>query len=109
MSEVRPVARLVQPVVVVSALLVASLATIAIVGVLLSSRSVDHLAGELPPAASANADVVRDMLDMETGVRAWINIGEPVALEPYRLGRDRIDADQARVRAVAADDPGLLR
>lgn len=109
MSDSRPVARLVQPAILASAVLVGALALIAVMGVLLSSRSVDHLTGRLQPAASANSDVLRDMLDMETGVRAWINMGEPTALEPYQFGRDRVGDDEAAVRAYAADDPGLLR
>ena len=109
MTDIRPVARLVQPLVAVSALLVAALAVIAVAGVLLSSHTVDRLTQELQPAAAANGDVLRDMLDMETGVRAWINMGQPSALEPYRLGRERIEADEAKVRTFAANDPELMR
>src|SRR5690349_15941609 len=56
MNESKPVSRLVQPVILLAAALTFFLALIAVGGVLVSSRSVNHITDELQPAATANAD-----------------------------------------------------
>lgn len=102
-----PVARLLRPVVWSAAVVIAALAVVGIGGGIISVRSVDYLTDHLQPAANANDDVMRDMLDMETGVRAWVNTGDPAALDPYLQGRLRIQLDQRRLESFAHDHPEL--
>lgn len=102
-----PVARLLRPIVWSAAVVIAALAVVGIGGGIISVRSVDYLTGRLQPAANANDDVMRDMLNMETGVRAWANTGDPAALDPYLQGRLRIQLDQRRLERFAHDRPEL--
>ena len=102
-----PVARLLRPIVWSAAVVIAALAVVGIGGGILSVRSVDYLTDHLQPAANANDDVMRDMLNMETGVRAWVNTGDPAALDPYLQGRIRIGIDERRLETFAHDRPEL--
>lgn len=105
-SSGRPVARLVAPVIFRLGVLVGLMALIGIVGVVLSTRSVDHLTDELQPAAGANEDVLLDLRAMESAVGAWERSGE-VGRDEYAQVLQRLPGDQQRVREFAADDAQL--
>ena len=104
-----PVARLLRPIEWIAAVVIAVLAIVGIGGGIVSARSVEYLTDELQPAANANADILRDMLNMETGIRAWVNTGSSATLEPYDAGRSRIESDQRRLAEFAEGRGELAR
>ena len=112
MTEARPVARLVQPVFIVSAILVGLLAAIAILGVVLSARSVDYLTQELQPAASANTQVRQAITDMQVDVRSYAFSGDQAQLEAYHAAARDLAVEQDVVASFARDHEelaGLVR
>ncbi len=107
MSGGRPVARLLAPVIVRVWVLVALMALIAITGVVLSTRSVDHLTEELQPAAAANAEVLQDLTDMESAVGAYARSGGASSVDDFRQALARLPAHEQRVARFADGDPEL--
>lgn len=103
----RPVARLVAPVLFRLGVLVGLMALIGVLGVVLSTRAVDHLTDELQPAAAANQDVLLDLTAMESAVGAWARSGDPDNQAAYQQLLQRLPGDQQRVREFAADDAQL--
>lgn len=106
-SSGRPVARLVAPVIFRLGTLVGLMAVIGILGVVLSTRAVDHLTDELQPAAAANQDVLLDLTSMEAAVESWAASNDPTAQDAYQQLLQRLPGDQQRVREFAADDAQL--
>ncbi len=104
MNNGRPVARLVAPVIVRVAVLVALMAMLTITGVILSTRSVDHLADELQPAAAANQDVLQDLTDMQAAVGAYARSGDRSLIDDYRQALTRLPAHEQRVSRFAQGD-----
>jgi len=107
MSDGRPVARLVAPVIIQVAILVAALAILAIVGVAASTRSVGYLTDELQPAASANLELRQDLSDMQAAVRVWAGTGDQAAVEDYRRAEARLPGHWGQVRDFAVEDAEL--
>ena len=107
MTSGRPVARLVAPVLSRVMGLVLLLAAIAVIGTVVSTRAVDQLTDDLQPAAVANKDVLQDLSDMQSGVRAYSLGGLPGALDDYRQALARLPGHQQQVRRYAADDAEL--
>lgn len=103
----KPVARLVAPVVFRLGVLVGLLAVIGILGVVLSTRAVDHLTDELQPAAAANEDVMLDLAAMDASVGGWATSGENESRLTYQSLAQRLPGDQQRVRRFAAADAQL--
>jgi two-component system OmpR family sensor kinase len=104
MSGGRPVARLVAPVIFRVWLLVGLMALISVIGVVLSTRSVDYLSDELQPAAAANQDVLQDLTDMEAAVGAYARSGEASSIDDYRQALARLPAHATRVQRFAQGD-----
>lgn len=100
----RPVARLVGPVIFRTGSLVLLMAVVAIVGLLLSARSVTALTDELEPAASANAAILQDLTDMDAAIGAWERSGQPSSQDDYVQALRRLPADQQKVRQFARGD-----
>ena len=107
MSSGRPVARLVQPVIVRVAVMAALMAVIAVTGVLLSTTAVNHLTDDLQPAAAANQDVYQDLTDMSAAVESWAAPGQQTAVDRFAQALVRFPADQQKVRRFAAGDAEL--
>ncbi|MGZ6754845.1 MAG: hypothetical protein ACXVEJ_15425, partial [Nocardioides sp.] len=107
MSSGRPVARLVAPVVVRLVVVIGLMAAIAITGVVLSTRAVDHLSDHLQPAAAANQDVLQDLTDVKGAVGDWARSGQPTFKDDYRQALARLPAHQQVVAAFAQGDPEL--
>ena len=107
MSSGRPVARLVQPVIVRVAVMAALMAVIAVTGVLLSTTAVNHLTDDLQPAAAANQDVYQDLTDMSAAVESWAATGQQTAVDRFAQALVRFPADQQKVRRFAAGDAEL--
>jgi signal transduction histidine kinase len=103
----RPVARLVSPLIVKIAVLVGLMATIAVTGVVLSTRSVEHLSDELEPAAVANHEVLEDLMLMEAGTSAWARSGQPRFRTAYERARTRLAQHEQEVRRYARGDGEL--
>jgi signal transduction histidine kinase len=107
MSMGRPVARLVQPVIVRVAAMAALMAVIAVTGVLLSTTAVNRLTDDLQPAAAANQDVYQDLTDMSAAVESWTASGQAAAADRFAQALVRFPADQQKVRRFAAGDDEL--
>ncbi len=107
MSTGRPVARLVQPVLVRVTAMAALMAVIAVTGVLLSTTAVNRLTDDLQPAAAANQDVFQDLTDMSAAVESWTASGHEAAADRFSQALVRFPADQQKVRRFAAGDAEL--
>lgn len=107
MSGGRPVARLVQPVIVRVSAMAALMAVIAVTGVVLSTSAVDHLTHDLQPAASANQQIYQDLTDMSAAANAWSGTGLEAAADDYEQALLRLPADQRVVRGYADGDHEL--
>lgn len=107
MSKGRPVARLVQPVVVRVAAMAALMAAIAVIGVLLSTTAVNRLTDDLQPAAAANQDVFQDLTDMSAATESWSASGQQAAADRFAQALVRFPADEQKVRRFAAGDDEL--
>lgn len=73
----------------------------------LSFRAVQHLTNVVQPASSANAAILQDLTDAETGVRAWGLSGNTSALEPYRTALERLPEDERALTSHLPEKPGL--
>ncbi|MFC4783763.1 sensor histidine kinase [Nocardioides sp. MAHUQ-72] len=109
MSAERPVARLVTPVIVRVGVVVGLMALIALAGVVLSTRSVDHLTDELQPAAAANQAAQLDLNQMQAAVSAWSRSGQRSAVADYRTAAAPLPGHEREVRAFAEGDEELAR
>lgn len=107
MSMGRPVARLVQPVIVRVAAMAALMAVIAVTGVLLSTTAVNRLTDDLQPAAAANQDAYQDLTDMSAAVESWTASGQAGADDRFAQALVRFPADQQKVRRFADGDDEL--
>ena len=107
MSGGRPVARLVQPVIVRVSALAALMAVIAITGVVLSTSAVNDLTHDLQPAAAANQQIYQDLTDMSAATAAWSGSGTEGATDDYEQALLRLPADQQVVRSFAEGDNEL--
>lgn len=103
----RPVARLVQPVIVRVAVMAALMAVIAVSGVVLSTSAVGYLTHDLQPAAAANQNAFQDLTDMSAAVETWSSTGQQAAIDNYRQALFRLSADQAEVSRFARGDNEL--
>jgi two-component system OmpR family sensor kinase len=72
-----------------------------------STRSVEYVADTLGPASTANAAVLQDLTDAETGVRGYVLSGRQVALEPYWAGLSRLPDDERTLRPVGRLEPAM--
>lgn len=106
-GPVRPVARLVAPVIVRCGVMAALTAVIAIAGVVLSTLAVNHLTDELQPAAAANQEVFQDLTDMSAALDAWSATGQRAALDDFEQALLRLPAHERRVRSFAQGDDEL--
>ncbi|HEY0952512.1 sensor histidine kinase [Nocardioides sp.] len=107
MSQGRPVARLVQPLIVRVAAMAVLMAVIAVAGVLLSTTAVNRLTEDLQPAAAANQDLFQDLTDMSAAVEAWSAGGQQAAVDRFGQALARFPADQRKVARFAAGDNEL--
>lgn len=86
----RPVARLIAPVFFRVGILVGVMALVAVIGVVLSTRSVNHLTEDLQPSAAASQDILQDLTDLEAAVGAWERSGQASAVDDYRQSLARL-------------------
>lgn len=69
----------------------------------------DELAGHLEPLAQANASVLQDMTNAETGVRGYQLTGQRQFLQPYEQGLASYPAELEKARVLAGDDAPLQK
>lgn len=58
--------------------------------------------------AAAAQSLITAQLDLETGLRGFLQFGDPDFLEPYKQGSTELAAAVADARAAAGDDSALL-
>ena len=107
MTDVRPVARLLRPLTTTLVVLFLLMAGCGIAGLLAVDRAFEELTGRIEPAADANRALLGDLVDMETGVRAWAQSGLSSGLRPYRAAQATYAGRRAVLRAHAESDPEL--
>jgi signal transduction histidine kinase/CHASE3 domain sensor protein len=57
--------------------------------------------------STANA-LLADLVDMETGYRGFLIVGDDIFLEPYRTGGQKLDAEVVQLQALTADNPAQV-
>ena len=79
------------------------------VAVTVVNQRLDTLAVTLEPLAGANADILQDMTNAETGVRGYQQTGQAAFLAPYRQGVADLPAATARATTLAAGHAAVQR
>jgi signal transduction histidine kinase len=105
----RPVAEVLSPVIARVLVLTLAMAVVAVLGVFLTTRSVQYLSQELQPAASANQNILADLGDLRAATREWVVGGRRSARADYEVAEEQLTADLQTVEDLATDDPGLAR
>jgi two-component system, OmpR family, sensor kinase len=105
----RPVAQVLSPVIARILALTLAMAVVAMLGVFLTTRSVQYLSEELQPAASANQDILADLGDLRSATREWVVGGRPAARADYEAAEEQLTADLQTVEDLSADDAELER
>jgi PAS domain S-box-containing protein len=57
----------------------------------------------------AEDEMLRLVVDLETGIRGYVVNGDPVFLEPYRRGQAALPGEERRLEAMTAGEPQLAR
>jgi two-component system, OmpR family, sensor kinase len=105
----RPVAEVLSPVIARVLVLTLAMAVVAVLGVFLTTRSVQYLSQELQPAASANQNILADLGDLRAATREWVVGGRRSARADYEVAEEQLTADLQTVEDLATDDPELAR
>jgi two-component system OmpR family sensor kinase len=105
----RPVTQVLSPVIARILALTLAMAIVAILGVFLTTRSVQYLSEELQPAASANQDILLDLGDLRAATREWVVGGRPAARADYEAAEEQLTADLQTVADLSSDDAELKR
>ena len=108
MTDVRPVARLLRPLTTTLVVLFLLMAGIGIAGLLAVDRAFGDLTRSIEPAADANRALMGDLVNMETGVRAYAQSGLSSGLLPYRDAQDTYAENRDTLGDFAASDDDLL-
>jgi two-component system, OmpR family, sensor kinase len=104
-----PVARVLSPVIARILVLTLAMAVVAVLGVLLTTRSVHYVSEELQPAAAANQDLLADLGDLRAATREWVVGGRPSARHDYEVAEGQLTADLQSVADLTSGDPELER
>ncbi len=108
MTDVRPVARLLRPLTTTLLVLFLLMAAISMLGLLTVNRAFGELTRSIEPAADANRALMSDMVNMETGVRAYAQSGLSSGLRPYRAAQGTYIANRRTLGDFAESDAELL-
>jgi two-component system, OmpR family, sensor kinase len=108
-NDGRPVARVLSPVIARILVLTVAMAVIAMLGVFLTTRSVQYLSEELQPAASANQDILAHLGDLRSATREWVVGGRQSARDDYEEAQELLTADLQTVADLTGDDAELVR
>jgi methyl-accepting chemotaxis protein len=71
----------------------------------ISNSAVDTFANDAIPLRAATQDLVTQMVNQETGVRAFLVTAEDASLDPYVEGRRQIAADLRTIEPYLAQHP----
>ena len=80
------------------------MAVVAMLGVFLTTRSVQYLSEELQPAASANQDILTDLGDLRSATREWVVGGRQSARADYEEAQELLTAHLQTVADLTGDD-----
>jgi two-component system, OmpR family, sensor kinase len=108
-NDGRPVARVLSPVIARILVLTLAMAGIAMLGVVVTTRSVHYLSEELQPAASANQDILADLSDMRGATREWVVFGRQTARDDYEAAHELLTADLQTAEDLSTNDAELER
>ncbi len=77
-------------VIATSAVLVLVVGAVGVVGLLVTTRSVNQLVDHIEPARQANDGVLQDVTDADAGIRGWAISGDHAALVPFFDAMDQL-------------------
>ena len=90
----RTVGQRVARVIATSAVLVLLVGSVGVIGLLVTTRSVDNLVDHIEPARQANDGVLQDLTDADAGIRGWAISGDQAALVPFFAAMDELPGHQ---------------
>lgn len=68
-----------------------------LVGVTVMHGSLAEMTDDLVPMLRANAEILQDVVDADTALRAWVVSGDQAAKATFAASMDRLPEDQARL------------
>ena len=82
-------------VIATAAVVVLLVGSIGVIGLLVTTRSVDNLVDHIEPARQANDGVLQDLTDADAGIRGWAISGDQAALVPFFAAMDELPGHQS--------------
>ena len=82
-------------VIITAAVLVLLVGSVGVLGLFVTTRSVDRLVDNIEPARQANDGVLQNLTDADAGIRGWAISGDQAALVPFFNAMDELPAHQS--------------
>ncbi|QDS85886.1 Blue-light-activated protein [Rosistilla ulvae] len=94
--------------------IIASFIAVAVFGIVtfrntFAVREVEQRIAKSHAVREATHQLLSSVKDMQTGQRGYLLTGNPIYLDPYRIGVEQIQAGFARLRDLTADNPIQLK
>ena len=90
-----------------SAVLVLLVGTAGVLGLFVTTRSVDRLVDDIEPSRQANDGVLQDLTDADAGIRGWAISGDQAALVPFFDAMDELPDHQSDLERFQPPIDGL--
>ena len=100
----RTVGQRVARVIATAAVLVLLVGSVGVIGLLVTTRSVDNLVDHIEPARQANDGVLQDLTDADAGIRGWAISGDQAALVPFFAAMDELPGHQSDLERYERPD-----
>lgn len=108
-AGVRTVRDLLTTMLTVSTTVIVLVGAIGCLSIFLATRSVNFLTDELSPAILANAQVLQELTNAETELRAFALVDDQTAVTAHHLAVSRLAAPEAELRDYATAHPKLTK
>ena len=92
-----------------AAVLVLLVGSVGVIGLFVTTRSVDNLVDHIEPARQANDGVLQDLTDADAGIRGWAISGDQAALVPFFAAMDELPGHQSDLERYDAPVDGHRR
>ena len=90
-----------------AAVLVLLVGSVGVIGLFVTTRSVDNLVDHIEPARQANDGVLQDLTDADAGIRGWAISGDQAALVPFFAAMDELPGHQSDLERYDAPVDGI--
>ena len=94
-------------VIATAAVLVLLVGSVGVIGLFVTTRSVDNLVDHIEPAREANDGVLQDLTDADAGIRGWAISGDQAALVPFFDAMDELPDHQSDLERFQPPIDGL--